>query len=91
LKPQGEAHGSVPSANGDASTSILLPNQGRKKGGPLLDRLRLEIKALYPRGVPELADLSNPSLCSDVRRSLGDTKRPVSDSSILRAAGRRKA
>jgi hypothetical protein len=90
-EPLRKAHGTVPAANGDASKGVSLPGRSWKKGSPLDDRLRLEIKALFPNGVPGLADLSNPGLCDLVRKTLGKTKRPVSDSTILRAAGRKRA
>ena len=57
---------------------------------PLDDRHARDQSPL-PGRVPRLADLSDRDLCDLVRRTLGRDKAQVSDPTILRAAGRKRA
>jgi hypothetical protein len=59
------------------------------KGSPLFDRAKEAIRKRYPSGVPPQSELPNPHLLASLK---DDLKGPptVSDTTILRAAGRRK-
>lgn len=62
-----------------------------EKSRPTIERARRAIDELYPDGVPDQATEPNVSLCRRVAAKLKDAKLPpVSDDTILRAAGRRK-
>ena len=85
-------HGFTPAArNGDAAAPIDASPSRRTKSCPLYDRARQVIDALFRGRVPPLADLSDRDLCDLVRKNLGETKRKISDPTILRAAGRKRA
>jgi len=77
--------------NGDARTPIDGTSSRRTKSRPLYDRAREVIDALFRGRVPALADLSDRDLCDLVRKNLGETKRKISNPTILRAAGRKRA
>jgi hypothetical protein len=58
---------------------------------PKLDAVHVAINDLYPDGVPDPVRLPNKELCRHVVRQLHEMKlSKVSDSTILRAAGRRR-
>jgi hypothetical protein len=61
--------------------------KARKKTATERERARRVIKELYPAGVPGQATLPNKLLCGLVGKKID---LPVSDDTILRAAGRRK-
>ena len=85
-------HGFTPAArNGDLPTRIDVAPSRRTKSRPLYDRARQVIDALFHGRVPALADLSDRDLCDLVRKNLGQTKRKMSNATILRAAGRKRA
>lgn len=78
------------------STLVGLSRSGRKTQ-PATQRAQRAIKALYPEGVPDQVTLPNKVLCRQVNEHLDkDTgkpnrpKVPISNDTILRAAGRRK-
>jgi hypothetical protein len=75
--------------NRDAPTRIGATPSRRTKSRPLYDRARQVIDALFRGHVPGLADLSDRDLCDLVRKNLGETKRKMSNATILRAAGRK--
>jgi hypothetical protein len=61
------------------------------RGSPARDSAQRAITALYPRGVPDQATISNAQLCRDAGEWLKQNRfTNVSDDTILRAAGRRK-
>lgn len=65
--------------------------QPRSKSRPATERARRIINELYPGGVPDQATETNAQLCRHVGAGLKKANLlPVSDDSILRAAGRRK-
>jgi hypothetical protein len=89
---QEATHGFIPAArNGDSPARIDVTPSRRTKSRPLYNRARQVIDALFHGRVPGLADLSDRDLCELVRRNLGETKRKISDPTILRAAGRKRA
>jgi hypothetical protein len=58
---------------------------------PTVDRATIAIDALYPQGVPTQATLGNKQLIADVNAKLASMNlQTVSETSVLRAAGRRK-
>jgi hypothetical protein len=58
---------------------------------PTVDRAAIAIKALYPQGVPTQATLRNKQLIADVNGELARMgMKAVSETTALRAAGRRK-
>jgi hypothetical protein len=64
---------------------------GIRKGSPSLERARQALSQIHPDGVPSQAIVPNAILCGRVGAWLKDEKLPGdSDSTILRAAGRRK-
>jgi hypothetical protein len=85
------------------SNSVLADNTAQKnrppaakprtnqRVRPVLERARAPIAVLYPSGVPTQAALPNSSLFRAVGEKLKAEKQMrVSDTTILRAAGRRK-
>jgi hypothetical protein len=59
----------------------------QKKSSPALERALAVINELYPDGVPTQAQEPNIILCRRVSKKL---EHPISNDTILRAAGRRK-
>jgi hypothetical protein len=58
---------------------------------PTVDRANIAINALYPQGVPTQATLRNKRLIADVNGELARMGlKAVSETTVLRAAGRRK-
>jgi hypothetical protein len=75
------------SAAGDRASKPPQPSRRR----PTLERARGVIKELYPNGVPDQATEPNAILCRKVGSWLkNNNTAEVSDSTILRAAHRRK-
>jgi hypothetical protein len=71
--------------------SMSQRRQPRSKSQPATERARRIIDKLYPGGVPDQATEPNVQLCRRVGAALKEANLlPVSDDSILRAAGRRK-
>jgi hypothetical protein len=64
-------------------------SEPRRKNRQAFDRARGVIEALYPNGVPDQATEPNAILCKKVAEKLRESRLPgVSDSTVLRAAGR---
>jgi hypothetical protein len=72
-----------------ADPALAAPETAAVERRTKPDRKRAEdaIRALYPDGVPPQSKLKNKQLCAEVLNQLGPP--PVSDTTILRAAGRR--
>jgi hypothetical protein len=65
--------------------------KGPRKGSPTLERARMAICQIYPDGLPSQEIVPNAILCRRVGELLKKKPLPdVSNSTILRAAGRRK-
>jgi hypothetical protein len=81
---------------GEAGLRGAPVDRRRSKNSPALERATIAIRELYPAGVPQQHQLRNVELCQQVSAKLqalltGKQKlSPVSDDTILRAAGRRK-
>jgi hypothetical protein len=69
--------------------SLSLPEQSKVRSQPKFKRALECITQLYPGDVPSQAHLSNAILCREVGEKLKSDKQPISDDTILRAAGRR--
>jgi hypothetical protein len=79
-----EQKASPPSA--EASAEAI-----EKHTSPTVDRATIAISRLYPQGVPPQATLRNKQLIADVNGELARMGlQTVSETSVLRAAGRRK-
>ena len=67
------------------------PQRPRERQKPARERAQVELKVLYPNGLPDQATVPNKTLCQQVSEKLKHLKLPgVSDDTILRAARRRK-
>ena len=63
----------------------------KKHTKPTVDRATIAISRLYPQGVPPQATLRNKQLIADVNGELARMgRKAVSETTVLRAAGRRK-
>jgi hypothetical protein len=68
------------------------PSARRHKSSPQLESAQRAIEELYPRGVPDRDTLPDPILYQKVAAKIKEADRTnVSNTTILRAAGRRKS
>jgi hypothetical protein len=67
------------------------PGESLPRQRPVTGRAKAALNQLYPDGYPDQITVPNQILCARVLKQLSDSKKPpVSNDSILRAAGRRR-
>jgi hypothetical protein len=76
----------------DAAPSIKKATSTKKRAQPQRERVKKVIDAEWPDGVPDQSELRNAFLLKRVRDRLKSkgSPEPISDDSILRAAGRKQ-
>jgi hypothetical protein len=75
----------------EAEIDVQPETLPRTRRQPALERAQGVVNQLFPDGIPDQVKLPNTLLCSRVGAHLKEANLPpVSDDTILRAAGRRK-
>jgi hypothetical protein len=76
---------------GQAATELTASSAAASRTKPALESAQRAIGELYPQGEPSQTSEPNKKLCGRVNDWLKDQGlRPVSNDTILRAAGRRR-